>query len=247
MGLLDGRVAIVTGAAQGMGEREAERFVAEGARVVLTDVQEEKGHAVAKSLGDAACFVRHDVSQESDWDAVIATALERFDALHVLVNNAAIQHVNTIEEDTLEDLERVLRINLIGTWWGIKKAIAPMKQAGRGSIVNKSSLAGTRGIPTYGAYGAAKWGVRGLTKVAAHELGPYGIRVNSVHPGPIEETSMFTMPEDEAGRRRMIGPIPLKRAGSRDDIAGVVLFLASDLSAYVTGHEHVVDGGRSIW
>ena len=247
MGQLDGKVAIVTGGAQGMGALEARRFVEEGARVVLTDLQEEAGRALAKDLGDAAHFMRQDVTSESDWDAVMATAVERFGALHVLDNNAAIINPLAIEHDTLESFERVVKVNLIGTWLGIKKAIAPMRAADGGSIVNKSSIAGMRGIPYHGSYGASKWGVRGLTKVAAYELGPDRIRVNSVHPGAIEGTGMYTAPDDAAEHDAILEAIPMRRAGTRDEVASLVVFLASDASSYITGTEHVVDGGRSIW
>jgi 3alpha(or 20beta)-hydroxysteroid dehydrogenase len=247
MGQLEGKVAIVTGAAQGMGACEARRMAEEGARVVLGDVQEEAGRAAAKEIGAAAHFVRQDVSRESDWDAVIAASLERFGRLDVLVNNAAIHHVGSIENESLEGLERMLQVNLVGTWWGVKKAIAPMRAAGGGSIVNKSSIAGTRGIPAHGSYGITKWGVRGLTKVAAYELGPDRIRVNSIHPGPIAGTGMFSMPEDEAQQREIFDPIPLRRAGGVDEVASLVVFLASDASAFITGTEHVIDGGRSLW
>jgi 3alpha(or 20beta)-hydroxysteroid dehydrogenase len=247
MGQLEGKVAIVTGAAQGMGACEARRMAEEGARVVLGDVQEEAGRAAAKEIGAAAHFVRQDVSRESDWDAVIAASLERFGRLDVLVNNAAIHHVGSIENESLEGLERMLQVNLVGTWWGVKKAIAPMRAAGGGSIVNKSSIAGTRGIPAHGSYGITKWGVRGLTKVAAYELGPDRIRVNSIHPGPIAGTGMFSMPEDEAQQREIFDPIPLRRAGGVEEVASLVVFLASDASAFITGTEHVIDGGRSLW
>jgi 3alpha(or 20beta)-hydroxysteroid dehydrogenase len=247
MGLLDDKVAIITGAAQGMGEAEARRFAKEGARVVLTDLQEEAGQQVAKEIGDAAVFVRQDVTCEADWDAVVATAVERFGGLDALVNNAAIHHIISLEDESVEALEQMLRVNVVGTWWGIKKAIAPMRARGGGSIVNKSSIAGTRGIPFHSSYGASKWAVRGLTKTAAYELGVDAIRVNSVHPGPIEGTGMFSAPDDPAELREQLAGLPLGRAGTRDEVAALVVFLASDASSYITGNEHVVDGGRSIW
>jgi len=247
MGQLDGKVAIITGAAQGMGAVEARRFAEEGARVVLTDLQEEAGRQHAADIGESAVFVPQDVTSETDWDAVVRTATERFGRLDALVNNAAIHHIIALEDESLEGLERMLRVNVVGTWWGHKKVIEPMKAAGGGSIINKSSIAGTRGIPLHSSYGASKWAVRGLTKTAAHELGVYGIRVNSVHPGPIEGTGMYSAPEDEADLQEMMETMPLRRAGTRDEVASLVVFLASDASSFITGNEHVVDGGRSIW
>jgi 3alpha(or 20beta)-hydroxysteroid dehydrogenase len=246
MGQLEGKVAIITGAAQGMGAAEARCFVQEGARVVLTDRQEEAGRAVADEIGDAAVFVPHDVTIEADWDAVVATATDRFGGLDALVNNAAIHHIVALEDETIEAFERMLRVNVIGTWWGIRKAIAPMRARG-GSIINKSSIAGTRGIPFHSSYGTSKWAVRGLTKTAAQELGRYAIRVNSVHPGAIQGTGMFTPPDDPEQLRAQLDAVPLRRPGLRDEVAGLVVFLASDASSYITGSEHVIDGGRSLW
>jgi 3alpha(or 20beta)-hydroxysteroid dehydrogenase len=247
MGQLDGKVAIITGAAQGMGRNHAARFVEEGARVVLTDVQAEAGQELADRLGESALFVRQDVSAESDWDTVIATTLKRHHRLDVLVNNAAIFHARPLEHESPDGFERMLQVNLLGTWWGIKKAIVPMRECGGGSIVNVSSIAGMRGIPYLSSYGSSKWAVRGLTKAAAQELGPDGIRVNSIHPGGIEGTGMFMHPKDaeEAAQRR--NEMPLRRFGLLDEVTALVVFLASDGSSYITGSEHVVDGGRVLW
>ena len=245
MAQLDGKVAIITGAAQGMGEVHAHRFVAEGARVVLTDLQEAAGEAVAKELGESALFVPHDVREEVDWDRVIEATRERFGSLDVLINNAAIWSTASIESERVERLREILEVNVVGSWWGIRKAIAPMREAGGGSIVNISSIAGTRGIPEHGSYGASKWAVRGLAKVAASELGRYGIRVNSIHPGGVKDTGMFLIPEEEQERNFARNPIP--RPALREEISNVAIFLASDASSYITGREHVVDGGLTLW
>lgn len=245
MGQLDGKVAIITGAAQGMGETHTRRFVAEGARVVLTDLQEAAGQAVAKDLGESALFVPQDVREETDWDRVIAATLERFGRLDVLINNAAIWSTASIEEERVERLREILEVNVVGSWWGIRKVIAPMREAGGGSIVNISSIAGTRGIPEHGSYGASKWAVRGLAKVAALELGRYGIRVNSIHPGGVKDTGMFLIPEEE--HARSFAGQPIQRPAEREEISSVAIFLASDASSYITGREHVVDGGLTLW
>lgn len=245
MGQLDGKVAIITGAAQGMGESHARVFAREGARVVLTDLQEEAGLAVAKDIGDAARYAAQDVSREEDWDQVIATALDAFGRVDVLINNAAIWWTARIEDEDVDGLRRMLEVNLIGTWWGIRKVAKPMRDSGGGSIINVSSIAGSIGIPEYGSYAASKWAVRGLTKVAAQELGRYGIRVNSIHPGGISGTGMFVMNEEE--QKEMFRMQPIRRAGEREEVSRLAVFLASDGSAYITGHEHLVDGGRNIW
>ncbi|MCH2171034.1 glucose 1-dehydrogenase [Myxococcota bacterium] len=246
MGRLEAKTAIVTGAAQGMGASHARRLIAEGANVVLTDVQDDAASALADELGERARFVHQDVTSEADWDAVISAARD-FSGLDVLINNAAIHHTALIEEESEDRLRRMLEVNVIGTWWGIKKAIAPMSDSGGGSIVNISSVAGTRGIPAHGSYGASKWAVRGLTKVAANELGTQGIRVNSIHPGGIAATGMFSDPtsDKEAEERRVA--VPLRRAGEVEEVSDLVVFLASDASSYITGTEHIIDGGLTIW
>ena len=237
-GRLEGKVAIVTGAARGQGEAEARLFAAEGASVVMTDVLEDQLVAVAKELGDHAIPLRHDVANEDDWAAVVNTATSEFGKVDVLVNNAAIHHIIPIENETREAFERILQVNLIGTFLGMQAVLDPMRANGGGSIVNISSLAGIRGFYGHGAYGASKWGVTGLTKTAAIEFGPSDIRVNSIHPGTIDTAMLPGGPT--AGR---FDTHPIGRVGEPREVAELALFRASDASAYITGTEMVIDGG----
>lgn len=243
MGQLDGKSIIITGAAQGMGAVHARRCAEEGARLVLTDLQGEAGTAIAAELGDQAVFVEHDVTREADWDRVVATSLDRFGQLDGLVNNAAIWWTTPILDEEVDRLRTMLEVNVVGSWWGMRKVVPAMRDAGGGSIVNLSSIAGTRGIPEHGSYGASKWAVRGLSKVAAVEFGQWNIRVNTVHPGAISGTGMFQLPESEF--ETLFATQPLSRPGQREEVSGLVIFLLSDQSSYVTGHEHIVDGGRT--
>jgi 3alpha(or 20beta)-hydroxysteroid dehydrogenase len=238
---LEGKTALVTGAARGQGAAHARLFAARGARVVLTDVLEAEGKTTAAEIGDAARFVRHDVTDPDGWAAAVTVAVDDFGGLDILVNNAAICEFRTLEEETLDGFERLVRINLTGTFLGIKTAIEPMKARGGGSIVNISSVAGLTGPSRLGAYSASKWGVRGLTKVAAGELGRYGIRVNSIHPGVID-TPMIAGLGVERGEGNYAS-VPLQRVGVPEDVAELVAFLASDASSYLTGAELTIDGG----
>ncbi|MAG29691.1 MAG: 3-alpha-hydroxysteroid dehydrogenase [Deltaproteobacteria bacterium] len=244
MGLLDGKSIIITGAAQGMGAVHARRCVEEGARIVATDLQREAGEKLAAELGSDAVFVEQDVTKEADWDRVVETAVDRFGRLDGLVNNAAIWWTEPLLSEDADRFRKMLDVNVIGTFWGMRKVVPAMREVGGGSIVNLSSIAGTRGLAEHGAYGASKWAVRGMSKVAAKEFGPWGIRVNTVHPGAVEGTGMFLAPETQY--EDIFAEQPLQRPAAREEISGLVLFLLSDLSSYVTGHEHVIDGGRTV-
>lgn len=241
MGRLDGKVAIITGAARGQGEVEARLFAAEGARVVLGDVLDAEGAAVAAELGDAAAYTHLDVGDESQWSAAVALAEERFGPVSVLVNNAGVLHFAAVHKTDPADFERVWRINLHGAFLGIRAVVPSMVRAGGGSIVNISSTAGLQGQPFLSAYVASKWGLRGLTKTAAIDLGRKGIRVNSVHPGGIDTPMLAGTDPDAPFYKRL----PIGRVGTSDEVARAVLFLASDEASYTTGAELAIDGGAS--
>jgi 3alpha(or 20beta)-hydroxysteroid dehydrogenase len=244
MGRLDAKVAIITGAARGQGEAAARLFVEEGARVVLGDVLDEEGTQIAKELGDAATYVHHDVTSEADWANAIAVATDKFGALHVLHNNAGILLLASIEETTLADYERVIRVNQTGTFLGMKAAVAPMRAAGGGSMINVSSMDGFIGMNGIVAYGASKFAIRGMTKVAAIEFGKYGIRVNSLHPGAID-TAMQGSGLTEEEKNSYYSSQPIGRIGKPMEMAKVALFLASDDSSFCTGGEFLADGGAT--
>ncbi|MBW2426989.1 MAG: glucose 1-dehydrogenase [Deltaproteobacteria bacterium] len=248
MGRLQGKVALISGAARGMGQAEARLFAAEGAKVVLGDVVDDEGKAVASEIGEAAIYRHLDVTSEEDWSAAATATREAFGRLDVLVNNAGIGEMVPFAEMSLEDYRRVTEVNQTGVFLGMKAAIEPMTEAGGGSIINISSIDGLVGANCVLHYVASKWAVRGMTKAAAMELAPRGIRVNSVHPGFIR--TMIGNPE---GIARPEGDsllddftkrwTPMGRTGVPEDIAKLVLFLASDESAYSTGSEFVADGG----
>lgn len=240
---LEGRVAIVTGAARGQGAADARRLCAAGAFVVVTDLLEEEGRALCEEIGNAAVFVRHDVSKQEDWDVVVATCRDARGRLDILVNNAGIHHSTPLREESVEQFEKVLSVNLIGPFLGIRAVTELMQRSGGGSIINIASTAAASGFPGHAAYGASKWGLRGLSKVAAAELGPLRIRVNTILPGAINTAMMTPI---KAGQENRFASLPLGRHGEPDEIATVVLFLASDASTYVSGAEIAVDGGALI-
>jgi len=243
MGKLDGKVAIVSGGARGMGAAEVRRLHADGASVVAADVLDDDGKALADELGDRVRFVHLDVTSEEEWLSVVEQTERELGKVDVLVNNAGILKFNEIANTPLDEFRQVIDVNLIGVFLGMKAVIPAMKRAGGGSIVNISSTEGLAGTVFCGAYTASKFGVRGITKVAAIEYGADKIRCNSVHPGGID-TPMTRAVMDEEGRKYVGKKVAgLKRMGEAEEVASVVAFLASDDSSYCTGAEFVVDGG----
>jgi 3alpha(or 20beta)-hydroxysteroid dehydrogenase len=246
MGRLQGKVALVSGAARGMGQAEAGLFTREGARVMLADVLDEEGAQVAHAIGDAARFQHLDVTSEAGWAAAVAATLAAFGRLDVLVNNAGIVIPSLLRDLSLENYQRVIDVNQTGVFLGMRAVIPAMEAAGGGSIVNVSSIDGLIGMDLVFAYVASKFAVRGMTKTAALELAPLGIRVNSLHPGFVH-TRMGNPNGDPAARglldRYGARRIPLGRPAEPEEIARLALFLASDESSYCTGSEFVADGG----
>jgi cyclopentanol dehydrogenase len=244
---LAGKVALISGAARGMGAAEARLFAREGARVVLADILEAEGKAVADEItgkGGAAVFTRLDVTREADWAQAVELAVRRFGALNVLVNNAGIGGASRVEETSEALWDQVMAVNAKGVFLGTKAAIPAMRRAGGGSIINISSQLGLVGMDDSSPqYTASKGAVRLLTKTTALQYASDGIRANSVHPGPIVTPMTERRRAEPATYQRMLSRIPLGRYGEADDVAYAVLYLASDESAFVTGSELVVDGG----
>lgn len=240
MGRLENKVAIITGAAQGMGESHARRFVAEGAKVIITDLNEEKGQALATELGESAVFVKQNVTSEEDWNTVLATAEEKFGPVNILVNNAGISVNKFMLDMTVEEYKRIVDINQVSVFIGMKTVAPSMAKAGGGSIVNISSINGLVGGAI--GYTDTKFAVRGMSKAAALNLSAMGIRVNSVHPGVIA-TPMIMQKDAKEAIEEFSKFIPLKRVAQPEEVSNIVLFLASDESSYSTGGEFVVDGG----
>ncbi len=257
MGRVEGKVAIITGAASGVGKADAELLAREGAKVVLTDVNEKDGAAVAKAItdkGGTAMFLRHDIASESGWQAVIAKTVETFGGLDVLVNNAAILLYGTIEDQSYEDWQKIQRINSDGYFLGCKYGFEAMKQRGGGSIINMSSLAGISGISSYLAYSASKGAVTAMTKsIAAHcRFHHYKIRCNSIHPDGIATPMVFGLEKSmPKGKRSQIRELDQKQLMARfsqpEDIANLVLFPASDESRMIQGAEMRIDNGYLMW
>ena len=236
MGRVDDKVALISGGARGMGAEHARALVAEGAKVVIGDILDEEGKELADEIGDAARYVHLDVTSAEEWEAAVATAVDEFGKLNVLVNNAGIVALGQIGKFDMAKWQKVIDVNLTGTFLGMQASIEAMKAAGGGSIINVSSIEGMRGAVMVHPYVASKWAVRGLTKSAALELASDQIRVNSIHPGFIRTPMTKHFPDNML-------TIPLGRPGQSDEVSTFVVFLASDESRYATGAEFVIDGG----
>lgn len=239
---LEGKVAIITGGARGQGAAAVRLFVNLQARVVVTDVLGEEGRSLAAELEPAVRFVHHDVADEEKWDEVVETTLKAFGRIDALVNNAGIHWSRPLLEESGDDYMRLLSVDLVGPLLGIKSVAGHMAATGGGSIVNISSVAALTGMAGLSAYGSAKWGLRGLSKTAAVELGPSGIRVNTVLPGSIATAMMH---RDRDGDDARFNVLPLRRHGEPEEVAHLVAFLCSDLALYMTGAEVTIDGGFS--
>ncbi|MBV1881205.1 MAG: glucose 1-dehydrogenase [Pseudomonadales bacterium] len=245
MAKLEGKVAIITGGARGQGAAEAALFVKEGAKVVITDVLTEEGEKLSAELGQNVLFLKQDVTQEESWIGVVKMTVEHFGKVDILINNAGIIRMAPLVSTTLEDYMAVTNVNQVGVFLGMKSVVAAMTKAGGGSIVNISSIDGLVGMTMATAYVASKFAVRGMTKVAALELGQFGIRVNSIHPGGVA-TPMLEIPGLEIDPEdNVFNSVPLGRIGQPEDIAKLASYLASDESSYSTGSEFVVDGGMT--
>lgn len=240
---LEGKVAIITGGASGMGAAHARKFVEEGARVVIADINDEAGQALAAELGDQARYEHLDVTDEAAWQSVVQSTIDAFGAVDILVNNAGILMMRSIEDTTLSEYSLMMNVNASSVFLGMKSVIPHMKERGTGSIVNISSSAGLVGQVNTVAYVGSKFAVRGMSKAAALDVGPFGIRVNAVFPG------LIATPMTAANGVTPETPLPLaalNRNGGPEEVSEVVAFLASDEASYVTGAEWAVDGGLTI-
>mgnify|MGYP005682094137 FL=1 len=249
MGRLEGKTALVTGAASGIGLQTSIRLAEEGALVIMTDINHKEGLQQAEKLGANATFLKLDITEEEEWISVLDETVKRFDRLDILVNSAGMVLIADVEQITLEDWRKVHAVNLDGTFLGCKHGVRVMKEFGAGSIINLSSVSGMIGGFNLAAYNSSKGAVRMLTKsVALHcARAGYGIRCNSIHPTFIETPMLESMirdsPDPEKARQTLVRQVPLRRIGKPDDVANMIVYLASDESTFVTGTEMVIDGG----
>lgn len=238
-GRVANKVVLISGAAQGMGASHAKVLASEGAQVVIADLKDDAGAELVEEIGsDRAAFVHLDVTQPESWDAAVASAVERFGKLDVLINNAGIFSAGSVEDASIDDWQKTINIDLNGTFYGMKAAVPELKKQESSSIINISSIAGLVGFKHRAAYAAAKWGVQGLTKTSALDLGSDGIRVNSVHPGSVETPLT-------ANLKRGLGQVPAGRAAQVSEISSLILYLASDESQFVNGASIAIDGGET--
>lgn len=244
MGRFSGKCAIVTGGARGQGAEHVRRLVQDGARVIISDILDAEGRALAAALGGAAQFVRHDVAEAADWRQAIAAAQVLAGGLDYLVNNAGVARMRSIADTDTETFAFHQRVNELGVFLGMKHAAPEITARGGGAIVNVSSLGGLRAGGGDIAYVSSKWAVRGMTKSAARELGGLHIRVNSIHPGVVLTPMLDDI--DPSVIEQRIARVPLGRAATLEDISNLVLFLLSEEAAYITGAEIVIDGGLGI-
>lgn len=244
IGRLDGKVVVITGGVGGQGSSHAQECIKEGAKVVVTDIDTTKGESLEKELGNNGKFIQHDVTKESDWQEVIQETESLFGPINVLINNAGIYLYKNIEDTSEEEFRKILDINLIGQFLGMKTVLPSMKKTKNGSIINISSIEGLRVPAGSSAYVSSKFGVRGITKSAAIEFAEYGIRVNSVHPGAIQ-TQALEGDDVKAAVEAFTQTIPFKRNAKPEEVSKLILFLASDEASYSSGSEFVLDGGLS--
>ena len=242
MGRLDGKVALISGSARGQGEAIARAFVAEGAKVVVSDILDDLGKGVADSLGADAAWTHLDVRKAADWKAAVEFTLKTFGKLNVLINNAGVFPTGALLEMSEEDYMEVVHVNQLGVWLGMRAVANAIHDAGGGSIVNTASVAGLAGIPKMSAYVSSKHAVKGMSKTAAAELGPLGIRVNSIYPGGILSEGVAAG-VDPAVIKHLFGHLAIPRPGGTAEVAKLMVFLASDESSYCTGSEILIDGG----
>lgn len=242
MGKLDGKVVIITGGSGGQGLSHTRTLLENGAKIVATDINTDKGKALEKELGENVKFIKHDVTSAEDWKNVISETESTFGPVNILVNNAGVVMYKNIEDMSEKEFRSVLDINLVSHFLGMKAVLPSMKKTEDGSIINISSINGFRGAAGNSAYDSSKFGVRGITKSAALEFAEYGIRVNSVHPGPLQ-TPMIEEESVQAAIEEFAESIPLKRVGLAEEASKLILFLASADASYSTGSEFTLDGG----